>query len=465
MNRFQTLYGVALTKKKKREIVLVLMALEAIFAFSYLGYIDFSMISSTTLHILVIVAAMIFGIEGSVPVMCVFALTSIWLASFATATLDLLYSPIVSGVPIRSLMFVVARILFAIVASLIFGIYFRKPRKHIYIGIALLAMLNTFLYGAIMFVPYALFFPTIFHELILNWSALPVFRDWLSYVLAAAACCFVHYFLSKQKVRDYLSYLCENCEVEESKDYKRVFRYAKFGALIIGILCIMYLRKRILVELTSQGVTVTGTLDLNLANFLVQLLCALVCLFEIVSVIVRWINEYYTMQQVKMDKKLNEQSVKISIDPLTGVFSRFAYNDVMESYDNQAPEDFVAFLIDINGLKVVNDTLGHEAGDELICGAADCIMKAVGNKGRTFRIGGDEFVVFGTMKKEQAEETLMEMDRIITSWSGEKVKNLSVSAGYALASEFTGYSIEDLTKEADKAMYEQKKDFYRRDKK
>lgn len=465
MNRFQTLYGVALTKKKKREIVLVLMALEAIFAFSYLGYIDFSMISSTTLHILVIVASMIFGIEGSVPVMCVFALTSIWLASFATATLDLLYSPIVSGVPIRSLMFVVARILFAIVASLIFGIYFRKPRKHIYIGIALLAMLNTFLYGAIMFVPYALFFPTIFHELILNWSALPVFRDWLSYVLAAAACCFVHYFLSKQKVKNYLSYLCENCEVEESKDYKRVFCYAKFGALIIGILCVMYLRKRILVELMSQGVAVTGTLDLNIANFLVQLLCALVCLFEIVSVIVCWINEYYTMQQVKMDEKLNEQSVKISIDPLTGVFSRFAYNDVMESYDNQAPEDFVAFLIDINGLKVVNDTLGHEAGDELICGAADCIMKAVGNKGRTFRIGGDEFVVFGTMKKEQAEETLMEMDRIITSWSGEKVKNLSVSVGYALASEFTGYSIEDLTKEADKAMYEQKKEFYRRNKK
>lgn len=465
MNRFQTLYGVALTKKKKREMVLVLMALEAIFAFSYLGYIDFSMISSTTLHILVIVASMIFGIEGSVPVMCVFALTSIWLASFATATLDLLYSPIVSGVPIRSLMFVVARILFAIVASLIFGIYFRKPRKHIYIGIALLAMLNTFLYGAIMFVPYALFFPTIFHELILNWSALPVFRDWLSYVLAAAACCFVHYFLSKQKVKNYLSYLCENCEVEESKDYKRVFRYAKFGALIIGILCVMYLRKRILVELMSQGVAVTGILDLNIANFLVQLLCALVCLFEIVSVIVRWINEYYTMQQVKMDEKLNEQSVKISIDPLTGVFSRFAYNDMMESYNNQAPEDFVAFLIDINGLKVVNDTLGHEAGDELICGAADCIMKAVGNKGRTFRIGGDEFVVFGTMKKEQADETLLEMNRIITSWSGEKVKNLSVSAGYALASEFTGYSIEDLTKEADKAMYEQKKEFYRRNKK
>lgn len=465
MNRFQTLYGVALTKKKKREIVLVLMALEAIFAFSYLGYIDFSMISSTTLHILVIVASMIFGIEGSVPVMCVFALTSIWLASFATATLDLLYSPIVSGVPIRSLMFVVARILFAIVASLIFGIYFRKPRKHIYIGIALLAMLNTFLYGTIMFVPYALFFPTIFHELILNWSALPVFRDWLSYVLAAAACCLVHYFLSKQKVKNFLAYLCEICEVEESKDYKRVFRYAKFGALIIGILCIMYLRKRILVELMSQGVAVTGTLDLNIANFLVQLLCALVCLFEIVSVIVRWINEYYTMQQVKMDEKLNEQSVKISIDPLTGVFSRFAYNDMMESYNNQAPEDFVAFLIDINGLKVVNDTLGHEAGDELICGAADCIMKAVGNKGRTFRIGGDEFVVFGTMKKEQADETLLEMNRIITSWSGEKVKSLSVSVGYALASECTGYSIEDLTKEADKAMYEQKKEFYRRNKK
>ncbi|PWL76816.1 MAG: hypothetical protein DBY24_09875 [Prevotellaceae bacterium] len=57
MERFRQRYGIALTKKKLQEIILMLMALEAVFAFSYLGYIELPAISTTTLHILVIVAA------------------------------------------------------------------------------------------------------------------------------------------------------------------------------------------------------------------------------------------------------------------------------------------------------------------------------------------------------------------------------------------------------------------------
>ena len=61
MKRFRQRYGIALTKKKLQEIILMLMALEAVFAFSYLGYIELPAISTTTLHILVIVAAMMLG--------------------------------------------------------------------------------------------------------------------------------------------------------------------------------------------------------------------------------------------------------------------------------------------------------------------------------------------------------------------------------------------------------------------
>ena len=50
MKRFEKLYGVTLTKNKQREIILILMALEAIFAFSYLGYIELDVVSTTTLH-------------------------------------------------------------------------------------------------------------------------------------------------------------------------------------------------------------------------------------------------------------------------------------------------------------------------------------------------------------------------------------------------------------------------------
>ena len=84
----------------------------------------------------------------------------------------------------------------------------------------------------------------------------------------------------------------------------------------------------------------------------------------------------------QMNKKLMEQRMKSSVDVLTGVFSRLAYHECLEQYADSVPTDLTVFLMDINGLKGVNDALGHEAGDELICGAAQCISP------RRWGIGG-----------------------------------------------------------------------------
>lgn len=169
---------------------------------------------------------------------------------------------------------------------------------------------------------------------------------------------------------------------------------------------------------------------------------------------------YCEFSQLRQDEKITEQQIKLTNDPLTGVFSRFAYADEVEVYSNGFPDDFVVFLIDINGLKAVNDSIGHEAGDELICGAAACIESSVGGEGKTFRIGGDEFVVFARMKKEQVKATLLDLKNKAATWSGEDIDSLSVSVGYALAKEHEGLSIRKLVEEADKAMYEQKKAYY-----
>lgn len=117
MKRFEKIYGVTLTKSKQREIILILMALEAIFAFSYLGYVELDVVSTSTLHILVIVGAMTLGISASVPIALVFALSSMWIGTYSTAPLDQLFSPFVSGVPFASIMFGLSRILFAIVSA------------------------------------------------------------------------------------------------------------------------------------------------------------------------------------------------------------------------------------------------------------------------------------------------------------------------------------------------------------
>lgn len=170
---------------------------------------------------------------------------------------------------------------------------------------------------------------------------------------------------------------------------------------------------------------------------------------------------YSEFAQLSLDEKLTEQQVKLSNDPLTGVLSRFAYLDAINKYKSCLPDDLVVFLIDINGLKVVNDSIGHEAGDELICGAAECIEASIGRKGQTFRIGGDEFVVFVNMKKKQVESALLELKHETEKWSGTKDDKVSMSVGYAIAKEYTEFSIKELVKEADKKMYEQKKEYYR----
>ena len=55
-------------------------------------------------------------------------------------------------------------------------------------------------------------------------------------------------------------------------------------------------------------------------------------------------------------------------------------------------DDFVFVSLDVNGLKTINDTQGHAAGDELIKAAASCMKKCIGSYGRVYRTGGDEFI-------------------------------------------------------------------------
>ena len=170
---------------------------------------------------------------------------------------------------------------------------------------------------------------------------------------------------------------------------------------------------------------------------------------------------YSEFYQLQLDDKLNEQQVKLLNDPLTGVLSRFAYMDAVSILADGIPDDMAVFLIDVNGLKEVNDTIGHEAGDALIRGAAECIEASVGRNGRTFRIGGDEFVVFVPMTQEQADKALRDLAYKTELWQCGRKYKLSVSAGYALAQDYKDFSIEALVKEADKAMYEQKQQYYR----
>ena len=150
-------------------------------------------------------------------------------------------------------------------------------------------------------------------------------------------------------------------------------------------------------------------------------------------------------------------------------YQRLAYKDVMTDLGNRAafmkkqselsPDAQVGYVImDINNLKHTNDRYGHQAGDELICSAAECISRVFKDKGNAYRIGGDEFVV---IIEDATEEYLEQLLRRLEEAKAEKQRELQkpwklqIAYGYAVHSGTSSY--DELFRLADDRMYECKR--------
>ena len=145
-------------------------------------------------------------------------------------------------------------------------------------------------------------------------------------------------------------------------------------------------------------------------------------------------------------------------DELTKCFNRRAYDLDMENLDLNT--EWVYISLDLNGLKKANDTLGHSAGDELICAAANCMKFAFASYGKIYRIGGDEFVVLIQESVSNIDSILQVFDTTIHDWHGKYSNSISVSYGVVKSTEQDFDSIYSVSKLADERMYKSKSEFY-----
>lgn len=158
-----------------------------------------------------------------------------------------------------------------------------------------------------------------------------------------------------------------------------------------------------------------------------------------------------------------EWMTKSNTDELTGFFNRNAYETDINALDNKSLEDdFIFVSIDVNALKTVNDSFGHNAGDEILVGAAECLKKCFGAYGKLYRTGGDEFVALIYANEEQLNKIRNEIDEVTQNWSSENVKGLALSCGYVTRSEAKKMSARQMAVLADRRMYEAKDDYYSR---
>ena len=169
-----------------------------------------------------------------------------------------------------------------------------------------------------------------------------------------------------------------------------------------------------------------------------------------------------TVQVIEQEKRREENLIRISnTDELTHVYNRRLYeSDVAEYQNKEIEDDCTLILMDINGLKSVNDNTGHAAGDELIIAAARCMLSALGNVGRIYRTGGDEFIAIVHCDPQSIPSLHDKLDAACTSWHGEKVDHLAIAWGAASYASHPGADFKTLEHIADQAMYENKTKYY-----
>lgn len=165
------------------------------------------------------------------------------------------------------------------------------------------------------------------------------------------------------------------------------------------------------------------------------------------------------LSRVLKEKYEKEKYIYTSnTDELTKCFNRRAYDVDMENLDLNTEWAYIS--LDLNGLKKANDTLGHSAGDELTCAAANCMKFAFASYGKIYRIGGDEFVVLIRESVSNIDSILQVFDATILDWHGKYSNSISVSYGVVKSTEQDFDSIHSVSKLADERMYKSKSEFY-----
>jgi len=165
-----------------------------------------------------------------------------------------------------------------------------------------------------------------------------------------------------------------------------------------------------------------------------------------------------TMRDIT-DRKLYEEKLEyLSLhDQLTGLYNRAYFDDELSRLDESREHPITIIVCDLDGLKLINDTLGHDSGDQLLVSCAGLLKNTLRSSDVLARVGGDEFVAILPRINSECGEKVVK--RIMEAVSRHNDANnhlpLSISIGFSTLEDSSG-SLWEVYKEADDLMYRDK---------
>ncbi len=147
-------------------------------------------------------------------------------------------------------------------------------------------------------------------------------------------------------------------------------------------------------------------------------------------------------------------------DVLTRLYNRSFYADELNRLERKGPLPVTIIIIDLNGLKAVNDQLGHAAGDDLLRRAGEVLSNAVDKPCHAARIGGDEFALLLPATDERDGKIVMESIENLLEVNNQFYSGRPLSFSMGMATGEPGERLENVGKRADLMMYEAKRAYY-----
>jgi diguanylate cyclase (GGDEF)-like protein len=182
----------------------------------------------------------------------------------------------------------------------------------------------------------------------------------------------------------------------------------------------------------------------------------------ILSVMVLVIYIYSLYTYLSLNKNNKDLSKIAYIDPLTRLPNRARCDQVVKEYlkMDKLP-NLACIFLDLNNLKEINDTLGHDQGDNLLREFGYILRDVSSEYGLIFRNGGDEFTgIFENISKESMEMYIDELNEKIDDFNNNNdLFNISFAYGTSYSDDEGINSINELMSLADKRMFENKREY------
>ena len=391
--------------KFEKYVFVLLLAIELIMSFTFLGFIHIDPISLTTAYIPIVVAGCLLGPLESTLIGLVFGLASMYKASaLYVVSDDKIFSPLYSGNPIGSILLSVgSRVLFGFVIGYLFSII--KGRKYEKIGIWILSLISQWIHAFLVFTVMGACFPQ------LGYTGMSTFHMGINDALIALCCLFwvevAYKIYHKERIQKYKDAVNQSLD-DPYLSSKIVAISSGIGFLIIciAIFSTGYFANRSTYMLKQHRVHVTRTIE---------------------------------------------------IDSLTGVMGRRLFlqhcQNIQSDQRIHGHQGWFLFL-DVDWFKQINDKLGHIAGDETLKKFAMFLKEQFEPYGAVGRVGGDEFAVM--IEEEMSQEVLeKELEQFFQNISGIQ-KEVTVSCSIGVYRFTYPKTIKELLTKTDEILYEAK---------